>query len=101
MVVGSEWRLYSTRPHLTAPIEGRLDGDGGMARAVEPQGRPVTGVGGVAGKDPGQVVCHTRRGVLFREKRMTCSLLNYSFIVAIFGDFFLIVQLLSHKMLSF
>lgn len=48
---------YSTKLHLAAPVEGRLDGDGGVAWTVEPQRLPITRVGRVAGNDPGQVVC--------------------------------------------
>lgn len=60
VVAGSGWRLPFAEPDLAAPVEGRLDGDGGVARAVEPQRRAVAGVGGVAGDDPGQVVCSTQ-----------------------------------------
>lgn len=45
---------------LAAAVEGRLDGDGGVAGAVEPQGLAIAGVSGVAGDDPGQVVCYTQ-----------------------------------------
>lgn len=58
MVVGSWVRTAQPRP--AAPVEGRLDGDGGVARAVEPQRLTVAGEGGVAGDDPGEVVCDVK-----------------------------------------
>lgn len=48
------------QPGPAAAVEGRLDGDGGVARAVEPQGLAIAGVSRVTGDDPGQVVCHTQ-----------------------------------------
>lgn len=57
MVVSSSWRLPATQPGTAAAVEGRLDGDGGVARAVEPQGLSVARQGRVAGDDPGEVVC--------------------------------------------
>lgn len=59
MIACPEWRVwsYSAKLHLAAPVEGRLDGDGGVAWTVEPQRLPITRVGRVAGDDPGQVVC--------------------------------------------
>lgn len=58
MVVSSGWRLpAATQPGTAAAVEGGLDGDGGVARAVEPQGLTVTRQGRVAGDDPGEVVC--------------------------------------------
>lgn len=62
MVVGSERRvrICSTQPRLAAPIEGRLDGDGGVTWTVESQRLSVTRLSGVTGDDPGQVVCHTK-----------------------------------------
>lgn len=44
------------QPGLAAAVEGGLDGDGGVAWAVEPQGLAVAGVSRVAGDDPRQVV---------------------------------------------
>lgn len=41
VVVSSSWELPATRPGTTAAVEGGLDGDGGVARAVEPQGLSV------------------------------------------------------------
>lgn len=49
------------QPGPAAAIEGGLDGDGGVAGAVEPQGLAIAGVSRVTGDDPGQVVCHTQR----------------------------------------
>lgn len=57
VVVSAGWRLRAAQPGLAAPVEGRLDGDGGVAGAVEPQGLSVTRQGRVAGDDPGEVVC--------------------------------------------
>lgn len=58
MVVGPERkvRVGPAQPHLAAPVERRLDGDGGVAGTVETQGLSVAGVSGVAGDDPGEVV---------------------------------------------
>lgn len=53
VVVSSGWRLRATQPGHAAPVEGGLDGDGGVAGAVEPQGLSVTRQGRVAGDDPG------------------------------------------------
>lgn len=57
VVVSSGRRLRATQPGRAAPVEGRLDGDGGVAGAVEPQGLSVARQGRVAGDDPGEVVC--------------------------------------------
>lgn len=60
MVVGAEWRVCSAQPHLAAPVEGGLDGDGGVTWTVESQRLSVTSVSRVTGDDPGQVVCYTK-----------------------------------------
>lgn len=54
--------LGAAQPGLAAAIERRLDGDGGVAGAVETQRLPVTGLSRVAGDDPGQVVYGTEGG---------------------------------------
>lgn len=61
MVVGPEWRVCSAQPRPAAPIEGRLDGDGGVTRTVETQRLSVARLSRVTGDDPGQVVCNTRK----------------------------------------
>lgn len=57
MVVGSRWRGCTAQPRPATSIEGGLDGDGGVARTVEPQRLTVTGESRVACDDPGEVVC--------------------------------------------
>lgn len=44
-VVSSVQRLPATHPGTTTAIESGLDGDGGVARAVESQGLSVAGQG--------------------------------------------------------
>lgn len=58
-VAGSGPRFCLAQPGSAPAVEGRLDGDGGVARAVEPQGVAVAGVSRVTGDHPGQVGCHT------------------------------------------
>ncbi|TNN48322.1 hypothetical protein EYF80_041484 [Liparis tanakae] len=55
-VEGPERRLRvgAARPRRAAPVEGRLDGDGGVTRAVESQRLSVTRLSRVTGDDPGQ-----------------------------------------------
>lgn len=60
MVVGSRWRVCTTQVHTAAAVESRLDGDSGVTWTVQPQRLSVTRVSGVAGDNPGQVVCYTR-----------------------------------------
>lgn len=55
--MSSSRRLGAAQPGPAAPVEGGLDGDGGVAGTVEPQGLPVAGQGRVAADDPGEVVC--------------------------------------------
>lgn len=62
--MGSEWGVCSAQPRPAAPVEGRLDGDGGVTRTVEPQRLSVTRLSGVTADDPGQVVCNTKRHLL-------------------------------------
>lgn len=47
---------FLAEPRLSAAVKGRLDGDGGVARAVEAQGLTITRMSRVTGDDPGQVV---------------------------------------------
>lgn len=61
MVVGPGWRVCSAQPRPAAPIEGRLDGDGGVTRTVETQRLSVARLSRVTGDDPGQVVCNTTK----------------------------------------
>lgn len=60
VVVGSERRVHPAQRRLARPVEGRLDGDGGVTRTVEPQRVPVARPSGVTGDDPGQIVCQTK-----------------------------------------
>lgn len=57
VVVSSGRRLPAAQPGNAAAVERRLDGDGGVARTVEPKGLSVTCQGWVAADDPGEVVC--------------------------------------------
>lgn len=52
VIAGPGKRLPFAEQDLATPVEGRLDGDGGVARTVEPQRRAVAGVRRVAGDDP-------------------------------------------------
>lgn len=60
MVVHSERRVCSAQPRLAAPVEGGLDGDGGVTWTMESQRLSVTGVSRVTRDDSGQVVCYTK-----------------------------------------
>lgn len=53
-------RVGRARRRRAAPVEGGLDGDGGVTRAVESQGLSVTRLSRVTGDDAGQIVCDTK-----------------------------------------
>lgn len=62
-------RFRPAQPGGPAAVEGRLDGDGGVARAVESQRLTVAGMSRVTGDDPGQVVWSTEVSVTPRWKK--------------------------------